>query len=563
MRRRHRHVLLATLLIAVAILTVISSIGYGSLPGGLPIGFSGQQDAAMRPGDLRDLQREQPDPSRGSEELLPLMESVLESTAGVLSATAKGDYDHAGEELDDARSDAGRLNTKIIGESLMNSEIHEFALASQDTHQSLSGYLGDCRRLDGSTSLEERGVRKRLAMKKEIIVERGNRIIDIAQQFGINTTSFEESLEAFASHLDLAAPSASGNDTGPAPITLTVEPKEGAFGDTLIFSGELPAGTKADSVTLTIDGESAAPAPVNDTRYTYSYTISAGNPGVHSAYATAAGMSSDEVEFTIRPIDTYLTCDLSYDDDPETHGSATCSGMLITITGAPVAGAPVVLSIDGKHTVTLRTGANGSYTHTGTFTEGRHTVTAHFTGEDLPLLNATESRPTEFFIPSLGSVLAPRFLITSSVAIIAVSAVWFLRRSPSRAEYQGVRLFPEVDELLGLPQQEDETSATLSSRPEPFEAPGHELTPREEVNRIYLNLRDRVAMVYGLTGAAAMTPREFSARLSRAPISSDLEAFISRAEVFQYGGEVPGEDDLAGLAALATAIIRQTGGEGD
>lgn len=562
MRRRHRHVLLATLLIAVAILTVISSIGYGSLPGGLPIGFSGQQDAAMRPGDLRDLQREQPDPSRGSEELLPLMESVLESTAGVLSATAKGDYDHAGEELDDARSDAGRLNTKIIGESLMNSEIHEFALASQDTHQSLSGYLGDCRRLDGSTSLEERGVRKRLAMKKEIIVERGNRIIDIAQQFGINTTSFEESLEAFASHPDLVAPSASGNDTGPAPITLTVEPKEGAFGDTLIFSGELPAGTKADSVTLTIDGESAAPAPADDTRYTYSYTISAGNPGVHSAYATAAGMSSDEVEFTIRPADTYLTCDVSY-DDPETHGSATCSGMLITITGAPVAGAPVVLSIDGKHTVTLRTGANGRYTHTGTFTEGRHTVTAHFTGEGLPLLNATESRPTEFFIPSLGSVLAPRFLITSSVAIIAVSAVWFLRRSPSRAEYQGVRLFPEVDELLGLPQQEDETSATLSSRPEPFEAPGHELTPREEVNRIYLNLRDRVAMVYGLTGAAAMTPREFSARLSRAPISSDLEAFISRAEVFQYGGEVPGEDDLAGLAALATAIIRQTGGEGD
>ncbi|MGB4597517.1 MAG: carboxypeptidase-like regulatory domain-containing protein [Candidatus Methanoculleus thermohydrogenotrophicum] len=562
MRRRHRHVLLATLLIAVAILTVISSIGYGSLPGGLPIGFSGQQDAAMRPGDLRDLQREQPDPSRGSEELLPLMESVLESTAGVLSATAKGDYDHAGEELDDARSDAGRLNTKIIGESLMNSEIHEFALASQDTHQSLSGYLGDCRRLDGSTSLEERGVRKRLAMKKEIIVERGNRIIDIAQQFGINTTSFEESLEAFASHPDLVAPSASGNDTGPAPITLTVEPKEGAFGDTLIFSGELPAGTKADSVTLTIDGESAAPAPADDTRYTYSYTISAGNPGVHSAYATAAGMSSDEVEFTIRPADTYLTCDVSY-DDPETHGSATCSGMLITITGAPVAGAPVVLSIDGKHTVTLRTGANGSYTHTGTFTEGRHTVTAHFTGEDLPLLNATESRPTEFFIPSLGSVLAPRFLITSSVAIIAVSAVWFLRRSPSRAEYQGVRLFPEVDELLGLPQQEDETSAPPSSRPEPFEAPGHELTPREEVNRIYLNLRDRVAMVYGLTGAAAMTPREFSARLSRAPISSDLEAFISRAEVFQYGGEVPGEDDLAGLAALATAIIRQAGGEGD
>ncbi|MFY9507343.1 MAG: hypothetical protein WAR36_01055 [Candidatus Methanoculleus thermohydrogenotrophicum] len=562
MRRRHRHVLLATLLIAVAILTVISSIGYGSLPGGLPIGFSGQQDAAMRPGDLRDLQREQPDPSRGSEELLPLMESVLESTAGVLSATAKGDYDHAGEELDDARSDAGRLNTKIIGESLMNSEIHEFALASQDTHQSLSGYLGDCRRLDGSTSLEERGVRKRLAMKKEIIVERGNRIIDIAQQFGINTTSFEESLEAFASHLDLAAPSASGNDTGPAPITLTVEPKEGAFGDTLIFSGELPAGTKADSVTLTIDGESAAPAPADDTRYTYSYTISAGNPGVHSAYATAAGMSSDEVEFTIRPADTYLTCDVSY-DDPETHGSATCSGMLITITGAPVAGAPVVLSIDGKQTVTLRTGANGRYTHTGTFTEGRHTVTAHFTGEGLPLLNATESRPTEFFIPSLGSVLAPRFLITSSVAIIAVSAVWFLRRSPSRAEYQGVRLFPEVDELLGLPQQEDETSAPPSSRPEPFEAPGHELTPREEVNRIYLNLRDRVAMVYGLTGAAAMTPREFSARLSRAPISSDLEAFISRAEVFQYGGEVPGEDDLAGLAALATAIIRQTGGEGD
>ena len=562
MRRRHRHVLLATLLIAVAILTVISSIGYGSLPGGLPIGFSGQQDAAMRPGDLRDLQREQPDPSRGSEELLPLMESVLESTAGVLSATAKGDYDHAGEELDDARSDGGRLNTKVTGESLMNSEIHEFALASQDTHQSLSGYLGDCRRLDGSTSLEERGVRKRLAMKKEIIVERGNRIIDIAQQFGINTTSFEESLEAFASHPDLVAPSASGNDTGPAPITLTVEPKEGAFGDTLIFSGELPAGTKADSVTLTIDGESAAPAPADDTRYTYSYTISAGNPGVHSAYATAAGMSSDEVEFTIRPADTYLTCDVSY-DDPETHGSATCSGMLITITGAPVAGAPVVLSIDGKHTVTLRTGANGRYTHTGTFTEGRHTVTAHFTGEDLPLLNATESRPTEFFIPSLGSVLAPRFLITSSVAIIAVSAVWFLRRSPSRAEYQGVRLFPEVDELLGLPQQEDETSATLSSRPEPFEAPGHELTPREEVNRIYLNLRDRVAMVYGLTGAAAMTPREFSARLSRAPISSDLEAFISRAEVFQYGGEVPGEDDLAGLAALATAIIRQTGGEGD
>lgn len=562
MRRRHRHVLLATLLIAVAILTVISSIGYGSLPGGLPIGFSGQQDAAMRPGDLRDLQREQPDPSRGSEELLPLMESVLESTAGVLSATAKGDYDHAGEELDDARSDAGRLNTKIIGESLMNSEIHEFALASQDTHQSLSGYLGDCRRLDGSTSLEERGVRKRLAMKKEIIVERGNRIIDIAQQFGINTTSFEESLEAFASHPDLVAPSASGNDTGPAPITLTVEPKEGAFGDTLIFSGELPAGTKADSVTLTIDGESAAPAPADDTRYTYSYTISAGNPGVHSAYATAAGMSSDEVEFTIRPADTYLTCDVSY-DDPETHGSATCSGMLITITGAPVAGAPVVLSIDGKQTVTLRTGANGRYTHTGTFTEGRHTVTAHFTGEGLPLLNATESRPTEFFIPSLGSVLAPRFLITSSVAIIAVSAVWFLRRSPSRAEYQGVRLFPEVDELLGLPQQEDETSATLSSRPEPFEAPGHELTPREEVNRIYLNLRDRVAMVYGLTGAAAMTPREFSARLSRAPISSDLEAFISRAEVFQYGGEVPGEDDLAGLAALATAIIRQAGGEGD
>ncbi|MDR9816360.1 MAG: hypothetical protein RJR34_06175 [Candidatus Methanoculleus thermohydrogenotrophicum] len=458
MRRRHRHVLLATLLIAVAILTVISSIGYGSLPGGLPIGFSGQQDAAMRPGDLRDLQREQPDPSRGSEELLPLMESVLESTAGVLSATAKGDYDHAGEELDDARSDGGRLNTKITGESLMNSEIHEFALASQDTHQSLSGYLGDCRRLDGSTSLEERGVRKRLAMKKEIIVERGNRIIDIAQQFGINTTSFEESLEAFASHLDLVAPSASGNDTGPAPITLTVEPKEGAFGDTLIFSGELPAGTKADSVTLTIDGESAAPAPADDTRYTYSYTISAGNPGVHSAYATAAGMSSDEVEFTIRPADTYLTCDVSY-DDPETHGSATCSGMLITITGAPVAGAPVVLSIDGKQTVTLRTGANGSYTHTGTFTEGRHTVTAHFTGEGLPLLNATESRPTEFFIPSLGSVLAPRFLITSSVAIIAVSAVWFLRRSPSRAEYQGVRLFPEVDELLGLPQQEDETSA--------------------------------------------------------------------------------------------------------
>lgn len=562
MRRRHRHVLLATLLIAVAILTVISSIGYGSLPGGLPIGFSGQQDAAMRPGDLRDLQREQPDPSRGSEELLPLMESVLESTAGVLSATAKGDYDHAGEELDDARSDGGRLNTKVTGESLMNSEIHEFALASQDTHQSLSGYLGDCRRLDGSTSLEERGVRKRLAMKKEIIVERGNRIIDIAQQFGINTTSFEESLEAFASHPDLVAPSASGNDTGPAPITLTVEPKEGAFGDTLIFSGELPAGTKADSVTLTIDGESAAPAPADDTRYTYSYTISAGNPGVHSAYATAAGMSSDEVEFTIRPADTYLTCDVSY-DDPETHGSATCSGMLITITGAPVAGAPVVLSIDGKQTVTLRTGANGRYTHTGTFTEGRHTVTAHFTGEGLPLLNATESRPTEFFIPSLGSVLAPRFLITSSVAIIAVSAVWFLRRSPSRAEYQGVRLFPEVDELLGLPQQEDETSATLSSRPEPFEAPGHELTPREEVNRIYLNLRDRVAMVYGLTGAAAMTPREFSARLSRAPISSDLEAFISRAEVFQYGGEVPGEDDLAGLAALATAIIRQTGGEGD
>ena len=53
-------------------------------------------------------------------------------------------------------------------------------------------------------------------------------------------------------------------------------------------------------------------------------------------------MSSVEVECTIRPIYTYLTCDLSYDDDPETHGSATCSGKLLTITGAPEAGAPVV-----------------------------------------------------------------------------------------------------------------------------------------------------------------------------------------------------------------------------
>lgn len=570
MRKIRRHVLFIALLITVAALTLILSAGhpgYGSLTGGLPNGYTGQTHDTRANLYSRDLQREQQTPFRCSEEVSPLMENVLDSTAEVLSAASEEDYKRAGGGLEEVGSDIKDLNKQIARQNLIATGIYEFTQASQDNHRSLSGYLSDSEKLDrlqgregDAAGLEGKAIRTRLNIEKNAIVKRSDRIIDVALQFGVNTTKFEESLEAFASPSDAAAPASSGNKTGPAPINLTVEPEDGVFGDTLLFSGELLAGTQADSVNITVDGNNVASVPTNGNRFRYEYLIDQGSPGVHSAYATAAGRSSGEVKFTIRPVDAHLTCDASY--NPDAPGFAICSGMLITITGAPVTEAPVILSIDRERTIRVTTGSDGRYVHNGTFTAGRHTVTAYFTGDGLTPLNAAESRPADFVIPSLGSVLAPTFLLTSSIAITALSAAWFLQRSRHNTGYQGIRSFPD-EEGQTAPQYDDESPEPHSVLPEPSADLLHEQTPHEAIGRIYSGLRDRIAVLHGPANAAAMTPREFAARHGRAQFGSDLETFVRRAEAFRYGGLVPTGNDLDDLAALAVAIHREAGGEED
>jgi hypothetical protein len=402
-----------------------------------------------------------------------------------------------------------------------------------------------------SVQLQGEELRKKVQANYQGYASREERVVNVSQKYGQNTSAYEQSVLDFAAIVaalnavqDERAASvpeairAIQQQSGNLPaITFQVEPDHGVYGDLLSMAGTVrgPAGTQ---VTIFSDGKPFAGVVTGeDGGFTFPYRVGEIEAGKHMAYASAGAALSDEDPFTITKVNT--TLDLAA-PLVEVNGSwrAVCTGNLTATGDRPVVDAPVLVFLDGKRAAQVTTDENGSYrTTVQNLTGGTHVLKARFDPAGFPL-NGSESAPVTIEVPSLLGLLA-LILYVLGIGGAAIGAYLYLRRRRKVGKVLVDRreLPPEpVIELPPAPTVEEATgAATLLVEG---------VDGREAITRLYRRLVRELDTRNPGRHLRSKTPREIAAHFAAASYGIRLTDLVGVHERIRYAGREPTEEDI-------------------
>jgi hypothetical protein len=525
--------------------------------------------------------------------VLPEWASSLNLTGPVTLDIKLGDLDAASAELEAYLRSGRSLSNLVFQLDMTETDVDAFRrnntanmaalerLLNQSEEFGELGALelqyretGDAANLK-SVQLRGEELRKALRENYRSYAARKDGIVNLSQQYGLNTTAYEQSVldfeaivkafEAVQDERAVSVPEAIQSIQRAAvvtgslpPITFEVVPDSGVYGDVLSMRGTVraPPGTE---VTVFADGRLLAGVTAGaDGRFAFPYRIERVEAGPHTAYASAGAAIADERNFTVRKRNT--TIDLAVAPLLDEGGflvgarTAVCTGSLSTEDGVPVRDAPVTIYLDNFGWVRGTTAANGSYAiNASSLQPGRHNLTARYTPDGQPL-NASRSAPVQVVVPSLMDLLAP-LLYLLGLGGAALGAVLYLRRrrgmpSPPVRSRSGPPPEPVV-ELPPAPTVEEAAGAAAV-----LEAG---VDGREAVTRLYRRLVRELDLRHPGERLRSFTPREIAARFAGAPVGDALGQLVRVHERVRYAGLEPTEEDILLVRETFIHVISESG----
>ncbi|MDD3856530.1 MAG: hypothetical protein PHP43_00600 [Methanoculleus sp.] len=467
--------------------------------------------------------------------LVPLMDELL-GESGTLALTIKlKDYESAERDLARYSDLSRQFDRLVVTLDVSGTDIGEFQRNNHQNQDALTTLLNDTRRFEDLKRLEievegDEGERMAIAYEGEALrqkmregfasyAKREVATVRIAEHYGANATPYRESVGHFAEVADAAdAPQTgggSGGTTAPrSPLTITVTPETGRYGETLSITGAYAGGTPGAPIEIYVDSRSAATLALNDNRtYTHPYRIDRILAGSHLAYAVAGAVYSEVATFEVLPTETTITLDVA-----EVNTTAVaCTGNLTTTEGRAVTNAPVLVRVDGDTLVAGETDQNGTYSLGVVLPAGEHTLKAEFHAAGYPL-NTSESETATIAVHGEG--LSPLPFI-AALAAAAATGWYFHRRRPEES-------VPAPEPAVTPETGETEPEASIEGLP-----------PREAATVLFYALRSRLGI------PASKTPRDCALL---APVHA---GFFERYERIRYAGEVPTEEELRAMEAEA------------
>lgn len=395
-------------------------------------------------------------------------------------------------------------------------------------------------------------------------------VVNLSQQYGLNTSAYEQSVTDFAAVVTALEGrqnerAASVPETirsiqreadrsgGLPPITFAVVPDHGAYGDVLSMAGTVrgPAGVE---VTVFMDERLLAGVVSGaDGRFAFPYRVGEVAAGGHRAYASAGAALSDERNFTVEKRNTTVELAARLVSVNGTR-TAECTGNVTTADGVPVRDGPVAVYLDRRVREKGATGGDGAYVVNATFLPpGRHNLTARFDPAGFPL-NGSESLPVEVVVPSILDWLAP-LLYVLGLGGAAVGAVLYLRRR------RGV-LEPAAGRVSGPPP---EPVVELPPAPTVEEAAGaaavlaEGVDGRETITRLYRRLVRELDARHPGERLRSLTPRELAARYAGGPAGEELGALVRVHERVRYAGLEPTEENIRLVRETFIHVISEGG----
>lgn len=400
-----------------------------------------------------------------------------------------------------------------------------------------------------SVQLQGEELRKKVRENYQGYASRQERVVNISQKYGQNTSAYEQSVLDFAAivaaleavqderaaSVPVAIRAIQERQSGGLPaITFQVVPDHGVYGDRLSMAGTVrgPAGTQ---VTIFSDGKPlAGVATGEDGGFDFPYRVGEIEAGQHTAYAAAGVALSDEQSFTITKLNTTLALAVNL---VEVNGSwrAVCTGNLTAGGDRSVVDAPVQVLLDGKRAAQVTTSGNGSYRATvQNLTGGTHVLKARFDPAGFPL-NRSESAPVTVEVPSILGLLA-LLLYALGIGGAAVGAVLYLRRRRTAATAPHGRKEEPVVEIPPAPTVEEATGAAT------LLAEG--VDGREAITRLYRRLVRELDARNPGCHLRSKTPREIAALFAAAPCGVRLTDLVGVHERIRYAGREPTEEDI-------------------
>jgi hypothetical protein len=580
MKRTHLGILLV--LLTAAFLTL--AVQYAAHPSLYTVENDSNTPFHTNPEALKRIAQEKTD------EVIPLMQSVLDSTSPVVLDIKLKNFEDARDELEEYSEKARYIDNLVINLDMSESDIGEFRRQNSRNLDSLEELLNNTLRIEDLNTLEiryrdEKDPKKRYSVILErealenLIIEnfqgyasRSRDMTSLSETFELDSAEYLNSVKTFEEITQEIARAKQEREPVklqalPYAISLSVTPQEGSYGDILTFSGTLTgpdAGGKPVDIAIdttpwtagTTDAAGMYSAPLRIERL---------REGLHFAYSSAETAYSPIVPFRVTLRSTNLTLDC-------TPGSGAaeeilCSGIL-SAGEFPVAGARVAIFVDEKPARTFVTGSGGSYNGTVGITEGAHVVQAHFSGEHFPL-NGSVSPGQTVIIGTRDSPLVAAFFGAGMLILSTLGAVRYLRRKTGGRDGKDDATGREPSrhgpprEMADRPDITESLENTVNAPPadvlDRFHRVWDDARYGDAVHHLYCDLRSRIGDQHRISRIRVLTPRELTGLLAREPYAAEIAAFVSRYEQIYYGGMRPAREDGEMLSAAWATITRIMG----
>ncbi|MDR9817397.1 MAG: hypothetical protein RJR34_11665 [Candidatus Methanoculleus thermohydrogenotrophicum] len=527
MRPRASHAILVTAALVALIVLAAHATN--------PVLYAAENISTAAHADPSTIERRSPGDAAA---VIPLMDELLSQT-GTLTFTIKvKDYESAERDLARYAELSGQFSNLVVKLDLSETDIGEFQRKTRENQESLTALLNDSQRFDDLQRLEievldedqrmaviyeGEALRQKMRQGFSAYQEREPTITTIAGNYDLDATPYQESIEHFAEIADAAddwREKTGGGVTQKSPLSITLTPTEGCYGDVIRITGTRTGDAPKTPVEVYVDSRIAANATLDEWgHYACSYRIGQILAGPHLVYATTGGIFSEVRTFEALPQNTSLTLALA-----EVNQTAVaCTGTLRTEGDRAVRDAPIILRVDATTLITTATNETGVYRKEITLPAGEHTIQAEFYGAGFPL-NPSESPAGT--IHTRGKAPSPLALIAGTAALLSTG--WYLRRRHQRK-------VPERTPL-DMAREEEPLEERVKELP-PLKIEG--LQPRDAATVLFRFLRARLGL------AETKTPRD-CARLAPAHAR-----FFERYEKIRYAGEVPTEEELSWMEEVA------------
>ncbi len=342
---------------------------------------------------------------------LSIINELLSYRSGVYISLNKGDIKGIQENLDSYLQTLQENENILIGiDSNVSSELKQSANTLNLTADQINqlrplyeegklAYQNNQTQNATMIAIKARNVIENLSsMQPKIIMEA------VAQYPGVNVTLYQDGVSSYNSTLEeiqtrwQAVELTLFDET---ETSLSVSPLEGEVGDVIYIEGNLTlpingSGVPNASMEIKIDSDVINTTTDLNGKYNLTYTIPYKVRGVHPVQVNFVPVtepllaSSANGSFFIKPSNTTLTVNANpgYGKFGEI---LSLSGSLVAKNSSGAADADVVLALDNKTLVNVKTDEKGSYEYNFTLpamAEGEHVVNAEFIPSDQPLFQS-------------------------------------------------------------------------------------------------------------------------------------------------------------------------------